>query len=67
MLKVPFCPFLGIKNKNQIFSKMVVCGNKKYFCFLLMRVVFYLEAMPNSIDFHQGIFLHVIAVCIIAA
>ena len=42
-----FSPFLQTKNKNQRFSKWVTL---------------YFKAMPNSIDFYKGIFLHVIPV-----
>ena len=34
-------------------------GNKKCF-FCLQQVVLYFKAMPNSIDFYKGIFLHVL-------
>ena len=33
--------------------------------FCLQRVALYFKAMPNSIVFYKGIFLHVIPVCII--
>ena len=36
----------------------LVTGNNSVFC--LQRVTLYLKAKPNSIDFHKGIFLHVL-------
>ena len=44
-----FCPFIKTKNKNQIFSKLVV----------------WFKGMLNSIDFYKRILLHVIPVRII--
>ena len=40
-------------------------GNEKYFCFLFIESRALLKVMPKSIDFHKGIFLHVIPVRII--
>ena len=56
-----FCPFLERKNKNQIFSKLVV----KIFVFCFKQVALFFKAMPNSIDFYKRIFLHLISVCVI--
>ena len=55
------CPFLQIKNKNQVFSKLAV-WQKEMFLFI---VALYFKAMPDAIDLYKGIFLHVIHVCII--
>ena len=53
------------QNRNKVFSKLVVYNNK-YFCFLFITSCALLQkAMPNSIDFCKGIFLHVIPVRII--
>ena len=41
----------------------LVTGNISVFC--LWRVALYFKAMPNSIKFYKGIFLHVIPVRII--
>ena len=57
---------LSYKPKTRIwFSASWWSGNKKYFCFCLERVALYFKAIPNSIDFYKGIFLHVITVPII--
>ena len=58
LLFCSFCPFLSTQNKR--FSASWCFGSKKCFCFF-----FIVSAMPNSIDFHKGIFLHVIPARII--
>ena len=47
-----FCSFFQIKNKNQVFSKLVVREQEIFLFF-------------GSIDFYKGIFLYVIPVRII--
>ena len=51
-----FYPFLETKNKNQIFWQVggLVTRN---ICFLFIASRF--KVVPNLIDFHKGIFLHV--------
>ena len=57
----PFCTFFEFKNKIQIFKVGgLVKTNISAFC--LKRVALYFKAMPNSIYFYKGIFLHVIPV-----
>ena len=57
---------LSYKPKTRIlFSESWWSGNEKYFFFLFIASPLYLKAMPNSIDFYKGIFLHVIPVRII--
>ena len=54
-----FCPFLTNKKQESGFQQ--VCGlvtrNISVFC--LSRVALYFKAIPNSINFYKGIFLHV--------
>ena len=46
---------------QQVGRKIFVC----LFVFCLRPVTLYFKAMPNSVDFYKGIFLHVIPVCVI--
>ena len=55
------CPFVETKIKNQILGK--VTGNISVF--YLWRFALLFKGIPNSIDFHKRIFLHVIPVRII--
>ena len=60
------CSFLQTKNKNQKQNVgRLVTRNISDFC--LWRVAFYFKAMPNSIDFNKGVFVHVIPVPIIVS
>ena len=59
-----FFSFLQTKNKNQVFSKLMV-WYQEIFAFCLYRVALYFKAVMNSIDFSKGIFLHVILIRII--
>ena len=65
LLLSSFCPFLQTKDKNQVFRKLggLVTRNISVFC--LERVALYFKAMPKSINFYKGIFLHIIPVPII--
>ena len=54
-----FCPFLKTKNKNPVFSKLVV-WQREIFLFSV-----YNESFSNLIGFYKRIFLHVIPVRII--
>ena len=56
-----FCPFEEIKNKNQIFSKLMVWLQE----IVLLFVYRYAKGIPISINFYKKIFLHVISVPII--
>ena len=62
-----FCPFLQTKNKNQVGGGSATwwSGNEKYFCVLFIASHIYFKAMPKSIDFYKGTFLHAIPVLII--
>ena len=62
-----FCSFLQTKNKNQVFSNLVVWYRAIFLVFCLRRVALYFKAMPNSIDFYKGIFLDVIRVRIVVS
>ena len=65
LLLSSFFHFLQTKTKIW-FSASWCSGNEKYFCFLFITSRTLLQrAMPNSIDFYEGIFLHVIPVRII--
>ena len=59
-----FCPFLQIKNKNFVFSKLVV---QLYFCFLFKASRSLLQSHPNSTDFYKGVFSYVIPIRIIVS
>ena len=63
---------LSYKPKTRIrFSAIQWSGNEKFLLvtfgnfFYLQQVALYFNAMPNSIDFYKGIFLHAIQVRII--
>ena len=62
-----FLFLLQTKNKNQVFSKLVVWYRAIFLGFCLRRVALYFKAMPNSIDFYKVIFLHVIRVRIVVS
>ena len=57
-----FLSFLDNQKQESSFQQVcsVVTRNISVFC--LYRVALYFKAMPNSIDFYKGIFLHVIPV-----
>ena len=55
--------FSFLTNQKQESRFQQVGGNISVFC--LQWVVLYFKAMPNSMDFYKGIFLHVIPVCTI--
>ena len=57
-----FCRYIETKNKNQIFSKLVV---RYSFAFCLKCVALYFKEIPNSTDFYKKNFLHVIPARII--
>ena len=60
-----FLSFLTNQKQESGFQQVdgLVTRNISVFC--LERVALYFKAMPNSIDFYKGIFLHVIPVRII--
>ena len=62
---IPFLSFLTNQKPESGFQQVggLVMGNISVF--YLKRVAVYFNAMPNSIDFYEGIFLHVITVRII--
>ena len=57
-----FCPFLQTKKNESGFQQVGAMVTRNISVFCLKRVTFYFKAMPNSIDFHKGILLHVIPV-----
>ena len=63
---VPYLTFIAKQKKESGVQQVsgLVTGNISVFC--LKRVTLYLKAIPNSIDFYKGIFVHVVPVRIIA-
>ena len=57
-------PFLRTKDMNWVFNNLVLWWREICFLFIASHAL-YFKAMPNSIDFYKGIFLHVISVRII--
>ena len=62
-----FCPFLQTKKPESRVQQVggLVTRNTSVFC--LKGVALYFKAMPNSIDFYKGIFLHGIPVRVIVS
>ena len=65
LLSKIFLSFLTNQRQKSGFQQVggLVIGNISVFC--LWQVALYFKAVPNSIDFYKGIFLHVIPVCVI--
>ena len=67
-----FLSFLTNQKQESGFQQVSGLVMRNISVFWLLRVALYFKAMPNSIDFYKGIFLHVIPVrvkvpcCIIA-
>ena len=57
-----FCPFLQTENK-----KVGGLSTRNISAFCLYQDALYSKAIPNSIEFYKGIFLHVILVRIIVS
>ena len=49
-----FCPLLHFKNKNQVFSRLVIWKQE---IFLFFVYALYFKAMQNSTDFYKNNFL----------
>ena len=66
-LLLSFCPFLQTKKPESGAQQVggLVTRNTSVFC--LKGVALYFKAMPNSIDFYKGIFLHGIPVRVIVS
>ena len=60
-----FLPFLTNEKQESDFQQVGGLVTRYISVFCLWRVVLYFKAMPNSIDFYKGIFLHVFPVRII--
>ena len=60
-----FLSFLTNQKQESCFQQVGGLVMRKFSVFCLQRVALQFKAMPNSIDFHKGIFLHVIPVRII--
>ena len=63
---IPFLSFLRNQKQESNFKQVGGLVRRNISVFSLKRVALYFRAIPNSIDYYKGIFLHVIAVCIIA-
>ena len=66
--KFPFIPFLFFRRNQTQESNFQQVGDMvtiNISVFYLQRVALYCKVMPNSIDFYQRIFLHVIPAGII--
>ena len=61
-----FLSFVTNQKQELGFQQVVSLVTRNISAFCLKRVALYFKAMPNSIDFGKGIFLHVIPVRIIA-
>ena len=62
---IPFFSFCRNQKQESNFQKFGDLVTRSIFPFCLLRVLLYFKGMPNSIDFHKKIFLHVIPVRII--
>ena len=62
---IPSLSFLGNQKQKSKFQQVggLITRNISVIC--LWRVALYFKAMPNSVDFYKGTFLHVIAAPII--
>ena len=63
----PPSPFVVTRNKNQIFSKLVIWKRKPFFIFCSWQVALFFKGMPSSIYFYKGICLHAILARVIAS
>ena len=67
-LQIRFYPLLSFptnQNQESGFQKAGGLVRRNISVYCLQRVALYFKAMPNSIEFYKGIFLHVISVRII--
>ena len=62
-----FLSFLTNEKQESGFQQVGGLVKRNISAFCLQRVALYFKAMLNSIDFHKGIFLHGIPVCIIVS
>ena len=60
-----FLPFLTNQKQESGFQQVGGLVTRNISAFSAQRVALYFKAIPNSIDFYKGIFLHVVPVRII--
>ena len=56
-----FLSFLSNQQQESGFQQVGGLGTRNNPVFCLKRAALYFKAIPNSVDFHKGIFLHIIS------